>query len=564
MSNAYIDKVGGNNLIAEHNSPCESLRIGNNVGQPGVAGCTPRFPHNPHRDPNTFDNGVKHGGYFWVGCDGKKRQCENDGSTDYYDDELDGETHGPSYSMESYLYHEALIKAQEENRKEYEILEINDPNLKYLRRKQNAKQDYEKRFGKGFSSDNSGDGPKGKKTKTISSKSVARSLVKEQMAQVVGKGMSKAIYATAAKTIRRAVRKGEKQKAKNPRPSKLTTLSERSYNFRSEIRGGVLYLSKETSRWLLCYLRPFDENCKSAGIPRPGSMPSYKVTGYIRGIGSDGTLGIGYSAGSPCLANDRVCLNVTSSLYASDQIAEIANNVVPEGYAGNANSPGGVACPNLPFTAAQLTATTTGSIIEGRCVGCSLTAMYNGNELYKAGMWYAYMDPDSDKLTGNAHTDVVAPSGGYNINSLSSRDGCEISPVTRTHVAKIVWVPPAANMNDYPPNNASGLRKVYPYSQGQTQVDANHGAPTGAIVMNGAVSPNQQPFYYEYVIHAEFVGPGVPQSLLSPSFSDVVGFDTCEMLINRAQRRAASDSRSDFNKCLREEMKRERVRMFKF
>jgi len=410
----------------------------------------------------------------------------------------------------------------------------------------------ERSYGKGFSSDNSGDGPKNGNKKQSVSKQIARGITKDILTDLVGKTGSKILYSSGAKVVKKVRKDVGKKKLK---AIKMLNIPEMR-NQRSASTGNILRLSPYTSNYMRCFVDPFNQACKGAGIPRPGSTPSFKSTGYIRGTGVIGIAGVGYVFLMPTLCNDFAAGGYTTSAYSSTQVAQFSNDVVIETNTGSANSPASFVMTNLPFSSAQLTSTTPGTVVEGRIVATSLKLYYTGTELNRSGQYFAYVDPDLDSVQGASHNNATAPSGGYTTALLSAKDACEISAVTGRNAPQVIWLATQTNLNDYPPENASNLRKLYPYAQGQTQVDGNHAVASGVIMITGVAG---QPFYFEAVIHAEYIGAGVAQSLLTESYSDVVGFDAIQCALARAQRSAANDPRTNLRGCISTELKREGI-----
>jgi len=414
-------------------------------------------------------------------------------------------------------------------------------------------------FGVGYSSDNSGDGPrksgrgKGKKRNNGFTKDVLRSALKESMAGFVGPTLAKVAYKVGANqvgNIKRKVRKAKKEVSKMP-------MSISRSNARSiALPNGNLMLSDVSKKYIQSFLDPFNQSVLGVGVPRPGSMPSYKVTGFIRGTGSIGTLGVGFVSISPCVVNDRSCVFYTTSAYASTQVSQSSSDVNADTNPGSATSPASVLMTNLPYTQAQVTSSTNGTIIEGRIVSCSLKMYYTGTKLNESGQYYSYSDPTCDVICGGTHLDAVQGTGGPTTALLAQKDGCEITHVSGNTEPRLIVISSDAFENDYPRDNSTTLRKMFPYSQNNTMVDGNHAPPVAVIMITGVAS---QPFYFEAVTHVEYAGAGVVQSLLSESKSDVVGFDSIQCVIARAQRAAANDPRSNINKCIIRELNAEKI-----
>lgn len=394
---------------------------------------------------------------------------------------------------------------------------------------------------------------KGKRSKKggnvgVSAKEVIRSMVREQLTNFVGDTGARAVIAGAGKAVR-VVKKRvrDSKKKRHPAPAPNPT----GGNYRSSILGNKIVLGKASNDWFNAYLNPFGLRVKSVGIPRPGSSPSMKVTGFVRGTGFIGQKGVGYVYGMPSLASDRACLGVTTNDYDSLNLGQFSNDTPVNTQYGGPNSPKSGYTVNLPFTFNQLVS----GQAEGRIVACSLRVYYTGTELSRSGNYYAFVEPDFGQIIGTAHNSVTPPNG-QSTDSLSQQDACEIFPVTRGSEAKIVWIPPKPNLFDYPGNGATQIRKVYPFCEGQTQFDGATASSCGTIMITGV--PGES-FYYEFINHCEYFGPGVNQALLTDSYADVVAFDALSCALSRGVRAAASDRFGDLNKCLMQEVQREGI-----
>lgn len=421
-------------------------------------------------------------------------------------------------------------------------------------------------YGKGYSSDNSGDGPnKGNKgSKKIVQKQtkneikqVARSAIKEQLGIILGKTGAKIAYKSGAKIAKNVRRK---VKTHGP-PGRVLSLNVN--NPRSEYKNGKLKLSALTSKYLMSFLKPFSVAAKNAHIPRPSSVPSQKCTGFLRGIGFIGLQGVGYVMYSPCIAKDRPAVYTTSSAYNHTILGLVSNDItttqLQTSYPGSANSPSSVCMTNLPYTAAQLTDTSIGNTIAGRLVSGTIKMSYTGTVFNASGLMYGYTDINDLNIAGSTHNNATAPTGGYSVNQLSAYDVTEIKTANRRGM-EIVCLPNENAYNDYPPFNASVVRKFYPYSQGQSTIVASTdvGLPITCIMITGI--PGES-FYYECIQHVEYTGSAVPQALLTTSMADNVGFECVQNVLINAQRRCAGDARKNLMTCVKEELRKERVEM---
>lgn len=391
-------------------------------------------------------------------------------------------------------------------------------------------------------------------------KQIAREVGLALGSMAVGEPAAKLAYKAVAKIAgaRRKVKKSNKKKATKPSQVYNNRGGAFTGRFYSTASPQGMQLSQTTSKYLKAFLDPFAFDVKTVGSPRPGAVPSFKATGFVRGVGYIGTAGVGFVWFSPSLANTTTVCGVTTAAYAHSITGPIASDGTAND-PGGANSPQGVLMSNLPYSWTQLTTNDPKSVIEGRIVSSSLRVYYTGTQLNMSGQFYGYSDPDLMSVVGPNHTAATVPTGGYSPSDLGTKDACEISAIGKNDM-RLVIIPPQENFLDYPSLNVSSLRKTYPFSSNTASgiVSGACGAPTCVIMVTGVAG---QSFYYEAITHAEFVGPGVMQSLLSESFTDAIGYDACNTILLRASRRAANDPRCDFAKCVREEMARDRIRM---
>lgn len=333
------------------------------------------------------------------------------------------------------------------------------------------------------------------------------------------------------------------------------------------LRPKELVLSDSASKYLLSFVKPFDNAVAQCYIPRPPATRSFKVTGFVRGAGAIGAGGLGFVAVSPTLCNDRPCAWFTTSVYTPSILGAPPSDIAytnPLYSAGGLKWPASATMSNLPYSTTQLTVTAggTGSVLEisGRIVSCSLRVYYTGTTFSEAGNYYAYADPDVNNVLGGDHTSGADPSG-YNTAQLLSKDATEIIKVKGKSEASLVRVCTDPNMDDYPRAGFSALRKVYPYSGGEYYTNAADniiGCANFVIALDGTPG---QPFYFEIVTHTEYIGTGVVQGLLSDTNNDAVGYDCVKNILQHAQRMVATNPRMNFQQCVSAEMARQGVRM---
>lgn len=387
-------------------------------------------------------------------------------------------------------------------------------------------------------------------------KDMLRAMVKQQLADVVGPSMAKTVYTAGSKAARGLKKKNRaKPNGKPGKPSAVRRVSEGS-NPRSYYSGDRLILGPGSRKWVKAAINPFDLSLKQIGVPRQGSQPSQKVTGFVRGTGYIGTAGVGFVYVMPCLANDRAIAGVTTDDYAFNMLAQFDNLNPVLNQNGNSASPKSVYMSNLPYNFAQLTAPVTGtSLVDGRIVSVSLRVMYTGTNLNKSGNYYSMVQPDFLNIVGGTHSAPTA-GNGYTVDTMASFDCTEISSVQQVKESRIIWIPNNINLYDYPFPNATTPRKIYPYAEGQMQFDGATGCGTGAIMITGM--PGES-FYFEIVLHAEYTGPGVAQGLLTESFSDAVGFDAVACSLMKGQRLAASQPNATLGQTIRSELRAEKI-----
>lgn len=394
---------------------------------------------------------------------------------------------------------------------------------------------------------------KQKKQQQKRNKSTARDLLKAVASLAIGDNMADLAYGVGAKVVRRA---------KNSKKKRSSTISEsrvhRTGVFYSSVSNGSMKLSTATSRYLRAFLDPFASDVKLVGAPRAGAMPSYKATGFIRGVGYIGSLGMGYVIFSPTLCNNVACVGYTTSSYGYSVVSSFASDDNTTTPVGSVTAPAGASMGNLPYSWTTLaTPATIRDTIEGRVVSSSLRVYYTGTQLNSSGQYYGYVDPDFTSVVSSPHNLVTAPADGYTVSMLGQKEATEIAAIHQNEM-RLVMVPPVDTMCDYPLQGASALRKTFPYSQNVVNGFLASGAPPAVIVVTGV--PGQS-FYFEAITHVEYVGPGVMQGLLSESATDAVGYDAVNTVLQRAVRRTAADARCSFNKCLKDELRADRISM---
>lgn len=279
-------------------------------------------------------------------------------------------------------------------------------------------------------------------------------------------------------------------------------------------------LSVACSRYLMAFMEPFSNEARNAYIPKPPSCRTQKATAYSRGTFSVSDAGSGFIMVAPCSASDQ------NSIWTSSTASVATSFTMPT--ASNANGIYGYPLGNLPFNRASITSTAVGTLVESRVVSYSLRVYYTGAVNTCSGTYYVYSDPDTDSVVGL---------GAY---ALGVRDATEVCAIQLGKSVSTIIIPVRGSQTQFPAPNSQNAYQVYPYSDSQTVVDATNssttsvGVPCAGVFIAGASAAAT--FNYEVVEHIEYNGNGVPQSFLTPSSADAVGFDLCQVVLNDAVR----------------------------
>lgn len=329
------------------------------------------------------------------------------------------------------------------------------------------------------------------------------------------------------------------------------------------MRPKTLSLSAVASKYLQSFVTPFGTNVSQASVPKNPATRSYKVTGFMRGTAYIGDTGMGFIALAPTLCKDRPCVYFSPNGYGMSTVAPPPTDLTyNDSAAGGGQYPANAKMSNLPYTYSELTtqnATNTNDIV-GRIVSASLRVYYTGTTFYEAGQYLAYADPDNLNVLGEQHNSTTN-SNGYSATSLSQKDACEITSVRRDKEISLVVLGVNEDMDDYARSNGHEVRKAYPYSSNSHYADsasAKAGIAPALIMVTGTAD---QPLYFEVVIHAEYIGPGVVQALLTDTVVDVVGYDAVKCVLQHAQREVAANPRLSFKQAVKAELARQRVCM---
>lgn len=306
---------------------------------------------------------------------------------------------------------------------------------------------------------------------------------------------------------------------------------------------GSKVLSKQCAKYLLANIDPFHPAAKSAYVPVFPSASSQKVTGFARGTYQCGnSVAWNFICGVPVLANNVNAYWCTQAGAASSP----ANFAMPT--ASNANGIYGIALSNLPYTYAQMTGTTAGSIIEGRVVSAMIRIRPVMAPQVCNGLAYAYADPNNDSILG------------LNCLDLGKFMNTEVFPVAPDSWCFTYSLPSRASQMSYH-GAADTVLQVWPYSTSTTTDPTSSGTTTVATptfgLNIGPMANNGGAFYYEIIEHVEYYGSGVPQSLMTPTEADIVGYDRVQCVLSRARELAAADSRLTLKEAVLSEMSKE-------
>jgi hypothetical protein len=268
---------------------------------------------------------------------------------------------------------------------------------------------------------------------------------------------------------------------------------------------------------------------------------------------------------SPSVCNDLGSVWTTNSTYAGN-----ASSGLSVGTASEANGVQRGLIANLPFSHTQMisSVSSTLSLITSRVVSVSLRVWPRTTELNAGGVSYAYADPEGDALVDASGTT------GVSYNGVSTLESTEIGILTMDSMVELVIYPTQPGMFTYTNAQSSAVVTYYPWSEGQIINDNNDGnpggtlncgAPTAAIWLQAAAG-NAQNFYFEYVVHVEYAGTGVSQSLMTKNSADPIGLDIVQDIIATAQRNVAQNPcrTFGFTKAVKKEIKDRRIALSPF
>lgn len=269
------------------------------------------------------------------------------------------------------------------------------------------------------------------------------------------------------------------------------------------------------AKYAIAIVDPWDHNAMGACVPSNPTRPSRKAHGYVRGTAYVGAGGTGWILVAPCLANDGVAMWYTAADYGA-----LNTSMTP--YASNNLIPGVLTAvtSNLPFTQDNLSLDSISfstTPVVGRIVSASVSVQYTGTELERSGLTTCYSHPAHENLAGTTFTDF------------DSRAEASVEAVMRKkcRLSTAGISPDELDYQTFHPNETTAfdyIRMAYPFSK-QTQcmnaqsASLGIGAPVMAIKFTGVPG---QPFFFEYIVHAEYVGT-LADASATPNDTDAVG-----------------------------------------
>jgi hypothetical protein len=181
------------------------------------------------------------------------------------------------------------------------------------------------------------------------------------------------------------------------------------------------------------------------------------------------------------------------------------------------------------------------SLTGGRIVSFGASAQYTGTELDRGGLIYSLVEPGHESIADYGATEF----GSYREVSIDRVTENKVWITTFGQSASEVQYP-----DDVATANASldKIRKVYPYSRGQTSSTA--GDQTGAAIMGFVFTGKAgNTFEVECVIHAELIGYK-SQSMLTPTHSDARGFEVVQQAAGNLNNARSKNPRASLRNLL--------------
>jgi len=312
---------------------------------------------------------------------------------------------------------------------------------------------------------------------------------------------------------------GDDDMPKKQRVKKVKRVAKRVVRKVKRVVQDGLQLSVCAAKYAIAIADPWDKNAMGACVPSFPSRPSMKTHGYLRGTvtigGTTGLPGYGWILVSPALANNAPCIFYTTTGYSGSP-----NMVTQTGGTQTAGTVS-VSCANLPFNGSSLTTNSNNdrTFVQGRIVASSISVRYTGTELNRGGSVYCYCNSDHSNL-GQLSVDNLGIYAETEISSpASNRNKCSVTCFA-TNDAELAYGY-SAQIDDGQHNQ---LNAIYPFSRlgfigSQQGVNVNYGGAPMAIGLQGIAGTT---YFFEYIIHAEYIGPGA-QSMLTHNSVDFDG-----------------------------------------
>jgi hypothetical protein len=379
-----------------------------------------------------------------------------------------------------------------------------------------------------------GDDPKGKgkNGKNQGMKKIARETL---IAMLNSRGLpGAALYKGGSRAIGALKGGGKKKKGGQGRKNNNFATQQivpKTMNTRAIVSNSRRLMSTNTSlsppatRYLLSFIRGFDPMVRGVYICKTPARMSQKVFAMSRGnFVASSTTGRGYVCISPCLVNDSNCIWYTT---AANTINSTSGIIMPDA-AAPTNGVFGDQLVSLPYNRAAIIDTDAGDEVHGRVVSMTVSAYYIGKAVDVGGQFLVYASPTAERLGGITYTETTALAQA------------ELTNVRMNRRVQVPVIPSKAIHWEYADSGSivgGNTERLYPYSDGVSETDPSSigsttvGAPLSVIWVSGV---NSAPYAYEVVIHNEYVGPRVSQSLLTNSTADPTGFEMVNILLDEA------------------------------
>jgi hypothetical protein len=244
------------------------------------------------------------------------------------------------------------------------------------------------------------------------------------------------------------------------------------------------------------------------------------MSSFVRGVGAIGTMGYGFLAISPCVANDCASFVVTDGAYVRRDMNPFTGGLPLVGI--------GVGTMfNSPYTTTQLLSNVSpAAVLSSRIVGVGARLWYTGKTIDMAGTVYSFRDPQHNSIQidgtnpGAAHSADIGYFGRRRETSVENFDRHQRS------ISDFAFIESEQDMNTFNTNSqhSSNPRtsSIYPFSSGATgfwdeltSSLTTHtsgvspvvmGIPTCGFQMIGTPGTS---FNFEIMYHIEYGGPAI-------------------------------------------------------